>query len=400
MPHEPAKTTLLFLHVPKAGGTALAGAFGNRFAADQCVSIYYTDDPDDEELNAARYVTGHITTSILERLERPPFSITVLRDPIERALSTYSFFGELDEPRLNRLGLERNNEAVRLAKQLPLEAFIEVAPELAEHYLGDLQSRMLGGSRFDRTDERLEDALTGLHGCDFVGLAERQDEAVDWLTRRLGWSGLTPLPITNVTRARLRQEEISPAAMGALLELTTVDRDLYAEAVRLYDSRMAAWAADSDVRDDTAGIEDAPLVSDLRFDRPIRGSGWLGREPDGDRGQICWIGHTARAQVDLAGDPQARSVAVEIRHVLDPAALKSLRITVGGEVLSPSFDQAGDVVVASAPIEGVKVREDSVRVELEVNHTTRPCDVDSNSDDNRELAIAVRRIALSRQPVA
>jgi hypothetical protein len=396
VPPAAVKNSLLFLHMPKAGGTALAGALGNRFEAERCLTIYLDPEPSGEELDAARYVTGHVSTSIIERFERPPFSVVVLRDPIERALSLYSFFRELEKPRTTRLALERMVPALRLAKQHSLEGFIKVAPDLAEHYLGNWQARVLGGKSLEGTDERLQHALDGLHGCDFVGLAERQDESVDWLTRRLGWSGLTPLPITNVTRTRLRRDELSPAALDALLELTTVDRELYAEAVRLYERRIAVWAAESDARDDTAGIEDAPLVSDLRFDQPIRGSGWIGREPDADRDQICWIGHTARAQVDLAGDPRARSVAVEIRHVLDPTALQSLRIRVGGKLLYPRFDQSGDVLVASAPIDGAKVGGEATRVELAVDHPTRPCDVDPSSDDNRELAIAVRRIALSR----
>jgi hypothetical protein len=395
VPEEPSKNTLLFLHVPKAGGTALAGALGNRFVPDECVSIYYDDDPGDEELNAARYVAGHVTMSIVERLERSPFSITVLRDPIERALSTYSYFRELDEPRLNQLGLERNRAAVRLAKQHALEDFIEVAPHLAEHYLGNLQSRMLGGSRLDRTDERLENALAGLHRCDFVGLAERHDESVDWLTRRLGWAKLTPLPLVNVTRTRLGREQVSAGAMEALLDLTSVDRDLYAEALRLYQSRVAAWSECADVEGHGAEIEDARLVSDLHFSEPVRGAGWHGRERLSQGPHFSWMGPSAR--VDLADDRGARSVVVEIEHVLDPAALGTLQINVNGESLPHSLAESKGGVIASAPL-GERLRRDgaAVRVELAIDRTTRPCDIDPGSSDNRELTIAVSRIALSR----
>ena len=120
VPPASAKRTLLFLHVPKAGGTALSGVLGNRFAAEECLSLYYTDDPADEELQGASYVFGHLSMSILDRFERPPFSITVLRDPIERALSTYSYFRGLDEPFQPRAGLERNEAARRLTKQQQL----------------------------------------------------------------------------------------------------------------------------------------------------------------------------------------------------------------------------------------------------------------------------------------
>jgi hypothetical protein len=382
--------------MPKAGGTALAGALGNRFAAAERLDSYYSYDPEEERLNAAAYVTGHLSMSVLDGFKRPPFTITVLRDPIERALSTYSFFRQREEPLTNRPGLERHVAALSLAKQHSVEEFIQVAPELAQHYLGNWQARTLGGKRLDGADERLDDALAGLRRCDFVGLAERQDESVDWLTRRLGWTGLTPLPLANVSRTRLRQDEISPAALDALLELTSVDSDLYAEAVRLYERRVAEWRAAANVEDPTAGIEDAPLANDLGFDQPIRGSGWLGRERVGDEPHFCWIGHTATAWVDLARDPAARSLAVEIRHAVTPAVLGTLRITVDGKVVPHRLSESSDAVIASAPLQRRGHGDNAIRVGLSVDHTTRPCDVDPASDDNRELAVAVRRIVLSK----
>jgi hypothetical protein len=389
-------TALLFLHVPKAGGTALWGALANRFSAEDCLDTYYARRPSDDELNAARFVTGHLSMSVLDRFERRPFSVTVLREPMERALSVYSFFRELDDPNSGWPGLERYDAMLRLAKEHSLEDFIEEAPELVEHYLGNWQARMLGAKRLDRAGETLEDALEGLHRCDFVGLAERQDESVDWLARRLGWAPLAPLPRVNVTGTRLRREQISPAALEALLELTAVDRDLYAEAVRLYEVRASEGAR----ADGPPGeIPDAPLVSDLRFDRPIRGTGWLGRERLGEEPYVCWIGHAAKAQVDLADDPEARAVTVEIPHAIEPSILETLRISVDGGELAPRFAQSGDAVVASAPLERRR-GDGAIRVELAVDHATRPSDVNPESGDDRDLAIAVRRIALSTTPAA
>jgi hypothetical protein len=394
------KRTLLFVHVPKAAGSAFAGILGNRFAAAECLSIYDDDDPNDAALNAARFVFGHVTMSIAGRFEHRPFTITVLRDPIERALSTYSYFRALNPEEEHFAAqldgeLERRKQVVPLCKQHSIDEFIRVAPDLAERYLGSLQARMLGGTRLDGTDQSLEAALGGFHRCDFVGLAERLDESAGWLTRRLGWAELTPLPRTNVSGTRLRRDEIPPRAMDALLELTSVDRDLYAQAVRLYENRLAEWKADGDARDPTAGIGDARVVSDLRFGEPIRGSGWLGREQTEDQPHFCWIGDTATAKVDLADDRGARSVVVEIAHVLDPAILQTLRITVNGETVPHRLTASEGGVIASAPVGQVPRRgPPGVSVKLAVEHTTRPCDVNPRTSDNRELGIAVQRVAL------
>jgi hypothetical protein len=393
---------LLFLHIPKAGGSALGGAIGNRFAADQCLWLYYTDNPADEEVGGARFVCGHVSMSLVDRFDQPPYVITVLRDPIERALSTYSRFREFDRPFPSRPQMERNTAARRLAQQHSIDEFIRLAPDLAEHYFGNWQARMLGAKSLDRADELLEDAVAGLHRCDLVGLAERQDEFVDCLTDRLGWAKLAPLPQANPTSARLRREQVSDEAMEVLLDLTTVDRELYAEAVKLYEDRQAESSGRSAASEDRgAEIEDAPLASDLPFGQPIRGTGWHRRDRDGHGRQVCWIGHTGSASVELAADPEARSIVVEIAHVLDPAALGTLQIKVDGEPLRYRLAESDGGVIASAPLDEALGRDKaSARVELAVDYTTRPCDVDPSSDDNRELGIAVSRIALSSRPAA
>lgn len=388
--------------MPKAAGSAFAGVLGNRFAAAECLSIYDDDDPDDAALNAARFVFGHVSISMADRFERPPFAITVLRDPIERALSTYSYFRALNPEEeqfaAQRDGeLERRKQVVPLCKQHAIDEFIRVAPDLAERYLGNLQARMLSGTRFDGTDESLEDALGGLHRCDFVGLADRLDESARWLARRLRWVELTPLPRTNVSGARLRRDQISPRAMDALLELTSVDRDLYARAVRLYESRQTEWKSDGNARDPTAEIGDARAVSDLRFGEPIRGSGWLGREQTEGQPHFCWIGDTATARVDLADDPAAHSVVIEIAHVLDSAILQTLRISVNDGIVPHRLTASEGGVVASAPLgRRLRRRNAGVSVKLAVDHTTRPCDVNPGTSDNRELGIGVQRVALVR----
>jgi hypothetical protein len=56
-------------------------------------------------------------------------------------------------------------------------------------------------------------------------------------------------------------------------------------------------------------------------------------------------------------------------------------------------------VVASAPLERRR-GDGAIRVELAVDHATRPSDVNPESGDDRDLAIAVRRIALSTTPAA
>ena len=83
---------MLFVHVRKTGGTTLTRALGNRFGADACLSLYDRLPPTDRHLDRYRYVTGHVDVFFRERFRRAPYVITCLRDPIERALSVYSYY--------------------------------------------------------------------------------------------------------------------------------------------------------------------------------------------------------------------------------------------------------------------------------------------------------------------
>ena len=189
--------------------------------------------------------------------------------------------------------------------------------------------------------------------------------------------------------------------MDALLEITSVDRPLYEEAVRLYERRTAEWSADAEAEDPSAKIEDAPLASDLHFAKPIRGSGWLGRERAGDRRYVCWIGNTASARVDLSDDRAARTIDVEIGHVVDPALLDTLQLTVNGKTLPHRIAGSPSGMIASARLRRrLGRRQPVVRVELATDHAVRPADLDPGSRDYRELAIAVRRIVLSTRSAA
>jgi Sulfotransferase family len=401
-----SKRKLFFLHVRKTGGAALTGAISQRFSRRECQLLYYPPEPSVYDLDGFRYVSGHVPLSFLDRFRDRPFVFTLLRDPVERALSAYSFL-RTRPPGFERQMMlfgrgpqayERARVCLQLARRHSIGDFIERAPEIAIEYFGNQQARALGDADPEGGDERLEDGLAGLQRCDFVGLAERLDESASLLVRRLGWREVTPLPRTNVTTVRLRRDQVSQRELDALLELTSIDRELYRHGVERYERQLTDWGALGNPRDPTAEVADAPPVSDLHFDEAIQGGGWVGRELTGNEPAVCWIGHTNTAWADLASDRAASAVVVEIAHVLDQAILGSLRISVNGRRMPHHLEQANGVVVAIAPLPWLRrrLRGRTTRVTLHVDRSTRACDVDPASSDDRELSIAVRRIALVR----
>ena len=401
---SPRARALLFLHIRKTGGAALTGVLSNRFAESDCLLRYSPPAPDLQGLGRYRYVAGHVPVSFVDRFESPPYVVTFLRDPIERALSTFSFLRTRPPEFPAQVLIEgggrdahlRLEECMSLTRECTIEGFIDRAPELAREYLGNGQTRMLCASRPEGGEEDLDHALEGLRRCDFVGLTERLGESADWLAGRLGWTDLKPMPRTNVTPGRIQRDQLSAGAMEGLMELTSLDRELHGQAVRTYERWLAEWRAAGSPRDPSAEIADAAPVTDLPFHLPIRGGGWIGREDIGGR-PFCWIGETKEGWVELATDRRAECVIVEMAHVLDQGLLNGLRILVNGHTTSYRLVESGDAVVARAALEHHQLQDGgpTTRVTVKVERTVRPCDVDRTSNDDRQLSIAVRRIAFA-----
>jgi hypothetical protein len=399
-----AKRSLLFLHVSKTGGTTFGQAISNRFSAEACLSLYRAPQPDLTDIDRYRYVSGHLPLSFLAHFSEQPFVVTCLRDPVDRALSMYSYLRsfpwESEQPVLlygrGRDAHERRAKGIRLARECSIEEFISRAPELAVQSLGNRQARGLCGSRPEGGGEDLDRAIDGLERCDFVALNERLEQSASLLARRLGWRDLGPLPRTNATSGRLLREQVSATAMDALLELTSIDRELYQHGLRVYERQVADWSDGRDPRDRTADIPDAPMVGDVRFGEALAGGGWLGRERLEDGPWFSWVGDTRTAWLDLAPHPGARCLLVEIAHVLEPRILDGLRIKLNGAIVPHSLDGGERALTATAqvPSELLAAGDGKARVELEAAGAARPCDIDPESGDRRELAIAVRRVAL------
>jgi hypothetical protein len=400
---------LLYVHVRKTGGTSLGRVLSNRFAEHHCLRMAHRPEHAGRALDGVRYVSGHVDFSLLARFRQPPFVVTCLREPIERALSVYSYYRSypLEHyaallPDLGPDAYRRRVAAMRLAREHSIDELIDRAPDVAREHLGNAQTRVLSGRPPESSDERLDLALAALDRCDFVGLTERLDEASRWLIRRLGWRELGPMPRVNVSRWRLRRDDLRPGTLDALRELTALDAELYRHAADRYERATAGWARAADPADPSADIADAPVMSDVSFDGAISGGGWLGRERMGEGPWFSWIGAARRAWVDLRAVDGSDLVVVEIAHAIEPSVLEGLRLSVNGRRLSHEARHAdGHIAVSSrVPPQVLAIGGGIARVDVAVERTARPCDLDPESPDQRELSVAVRRVALlpSRRP--
>ena len=338
----------------------------------------------------------------LERFHDVPFVFTMVRDPIDRALSSYagarsrpiSREPQVLLPDQESAAYERAREYRRLAREYSVSELIGHAPEVATEFFGNRQARPLCSRGPAIGEEDLDDALEGLERCDFVGLTQRLGESADWLAKRLGWRPLQPIPRSNVSPMRIQRDQIPGEVIQALGELCPVDRALHDHAASRYERDTSGWERESDPRDPSTRIPDAPAVADLRFDEPVPGGGWLAREHVPGGPVFCWMGSENRGWVDLADDGAANSLRIEIPHAIAPEILQSLRVSINGDRLVYALAQADGVVAATAPLPAGRKEGGTMRVELEVDRSIRPRDIDPDSADDRALSVAVSRVAI------
>jgi hypothetical protein len=395
-------TAVLFLHIRKTAGMSFRNFMANRFAAESCVFEVHQAPARDRDLAGYELVSGHVSYDLVRRFARPPAVLTCLRDPIERALSNYYYYrSPAHRAALARRAqadsspeVERVRQQTEQMERHSLLELIRRQPAVAQAALGNVQTRALAGVDLHEGDPTLSDAellaraLDHLGRCRAILLTERPAESLSVMCRTMGWQE-DLLPRDNVTAGRPRAADLDGPTRAGLAELTRLDADLYRHACALFEERLHSPP-------DGPGLRPVPPgeASDFTFDHPVPGIGWHPRE----RGDawFCWSG--GEATLSLRGaTPDASVLRIRVVHALNWQAVEGLEVWVNGTPVRlhlPGRVLPADLeAVVPAPL----LRGHGGRVELRIRpgQTTRVCDLDPASKDERPLGVAVSRVRLS-----
>lgn len=225
---------IIFLHLPKCGGTTLNRLIEWEYPAWEIFSI----DPSyfrwshrrlmrlpPQRLARIRVFKGHMPFGLHERLARPATYITFLREPVDRVISEYYFIlHHYLHPQHKRM------------QKLTLEQYASGTP----HH--NVQTKLIAG-RGDHPDflagDCNEEILTlakqnlAKHFT-LAGLTERFDEGLAALKLMFGWN-IARYAHFNVTPRRRPKKESVPAETQAMI----AERNKY--DVRLYEHVEAAY---------------------------------------------------------------------------------------------------------------------------------------------------------------
>jgi hypothetical protein len=252
-----ANIPLVFLHIPKTAGTTLWLILRRQYSPEHVLRMDNTAEISmlpAEHLAQVQVLLGHFPYGTGALLPLGPDRITLMRDPVERILSSYS----------HRLRAElTDRSSPQTSPLLTLDEYI-ASP------LGEMDNRMtrtMAGPEAmvlphgALTQDHFEQAKQNLaNGVSVFGLTEQFDETLVILQRRYGWN--IPLYVrANVGTGRLQRQDVPPEIMAHIQETTHWDKLLYEFASERFQEQVA-----------TEGAEFAEAV--VKFQRA---NAWYGR---------------------------------------------------------------------------------------------------------------------------
>lgn len=223
-PRPADEPILVFVHIRKTAGTTLRRVIRRQYPRG---TVWESDNDTPPLLSPGmfdgmRVLQGHFPFGIHTRLPRAVSYITLLRDPVERALSVYYFMRRRPLHALHALSL-----------RLAVDEFFDAAGPAAANE----QTRYLSG-HLEPGPDSVETALHNLQvRFAAFGLDERFDESLLLFRRRLRWRSVR-YRRENVTRGRPRRDDLPASTVRGLERIHALDIELHARAADLFDAAV------------------------------------------------------------------------------------------------------------------------------------------------------------------
>ena len=235
-----AEEAVIFLHVPKAAGSTLNRLIEWEYPLGEMYSV----DPvfyrrswahlrrlSKKRVRKTRIFKGHLLFGLHTVLPQRATYITVLREPVDRVISSYYFM--------------RNSKLQPLywkfrVENWSLEDFVRRSPR------ENVQCKILAGVEYAKpcTVEIYETAKENLvRYFSVVGLCERFEESLALMKLRFGWK-LERYASFNVSRIRPRKSEVSRSTLNLIEKKNSFDISLYDYAAKLFQSAIETRAAE------------------------------------------------------------------------------------------------------------------------------------------------------------
>jgi hypothetical protein len=400
---------LFFLHIPKTAGTSVRKMLEVRVGLKNTVLLltgadFRTVRP---RLKETELVAGHLWFMFKDQLANDCFIITFLRDPLERAISSFHYFKTLSPSELQQhLGTQSDDLWISLRSD-DIATFIEQHYEFALRELGERQtadlSRQTSLEGIDCLsdlplkvdDDALIKAKTNLELCQFVGITERFDDSMALLAFEMGWDLDAEILEANKSK-RPALAELDARTKGLLSKICARDIELYKHGQRLFNQRWRKALALmlEQNRCELARSHSVVLPSAVQFsfDDGIRERVGF-HEPEYVNGRwVAWTGPESKSGLlfDLDSRP-GLTISVKVAATYDVETFEQLLFFVDGKPV-PSFMKevlTHEVVIPA----GFCTNSDRLRLEVQ-SKIVCPAELSPEHSDTRKVGAALESVTI------
>ncbi|SHJ50081.1 sulfotransferase family 2 domain-containing protein [Paramaledivibacter caminithermalis] len=216
---------LIFLHIPKTGGTTLTNIIRNQYLRN----ISYSADRSGlipsgvldykDELEKASTLCGHFWFGVHNYFSRSSIYITMLRNPIDQVISWFYF--KYKNPQYNQFDSS-------FEEYISSDEFNYFTDNVQTHFIcGD------GTADLERAKQNLTKYFS------VVGITELFDESVFIMKKELGWNNID-YSKENSNPSRPNRNQISKLTINKIKEKNKIDLELYNFARKILENKIRA----------------------------------------------------------------------------------------------------------------------------------------------------------------
>ena len=222
------KDLFIHLHIPKTGGTTLRDIIQRQYQSEKILMIPKLDESEDilkevstSQINQLKLIQGHLKYGIHNHFHRRAKYFAIIRDPINRVLSTYYYvLSQKNNPQ--NLSTSNNQMTIYDYVQSGVNPFlINGQTQLISGKTGNIENPIIKSEElFSLAKENIENDFL------FLGITEMFDETILILKNMLGWH-MPYYSIANRTKNKPNYDAVDPTVISFIKEHNQLDIKLY-----------------------------------------------------------------------------------------------------------------------------------------------------------------------------
>lgn len=242
---EPLMKKIVFLHIPKTGGTSVHEFLVTKFNSDEVCPERFNnlESHPKEELSRYYLFSGHYDMSGVNHIDGDKDIIAFFRDPKDRILSLYYFWKAHRWSTIEKANLN----GPRLAKSLSLLEFLRYPNEGIPANIDNYYARVLAGKMYcgpnraflHSENEMISRSMTAIDSMSAIGVMEDFATSYRFVLSRLGYNAPPAIPharnsksLNDPSLEPVEREAITTDINNELDRLTRLDTQIYNYALQ------------------------------------------------------------------------------------------------------------------------------------------------------------------------